>query len=231
MTKLIKHTLLVLFFLLPLSFTMTNSELFEFPKIILIYVFTSLLLTIHLINFFNGHTPLFAKGRLNLPLLLFLISQVVSTVISVDRHMSIFGYYSRFNGGLLSTICFIILFQIVQIYTDKIFTQKVINISILSSVFVSFYAIAQHFGIDKHLWVQDVQARVFSTLGQPNWLAAYLCIIISFVLYKLDTNPSFTHYLLLVTNFLSLIFTKSKSGFYRLGYTPLLLFLFPLKVF
>ena len=212
MTKAIRLFISILFFLLPLSFTMTSSELFEFPKIILIYLFTTILLTIHLFNFLRGHSPLFVKSRLNLPILLFLISQILSTILSIDRHMSIFGYYSRFNGGLLSIISFLILFQILSIYMDNMFTQKIINISILSSVLVCLYAIAQHFGIDRHLWVQDVQARVFSTLGQPNWLAAYLCIIISFVLYKIDTNPSFTHYLLLITSYLSLIFTKSKSG-------------------
>lgn len=212
MTKLIRFLIGFCFFTVPLLFTLTNSELFEFPKIIFIYIITTLLLTCHLANFFNSHAPLFSSHRLNFPIILFLASQIISTFFSVDRHMSIFGYYSRFNGGLLSIICFFILFQIVAIYTDNLFSQKIINLSVLSSILVCVYAIGQHFGIDRHLWLQDVQARVFSTLGQPNWLAAYLCIIISFIFFRLNTNPSLFNYLLLIANFLSLIFTKSKSG-------------------
>lgn len=129
--------------------------------------------------------------------------------------MSFFGYYSRFNGGLLSIIYYFILFQILSVYIDKDFTQKIIKISVISSILVCLYAIAQHFGIDKDLWVQDVQNRVFSTLGQPNWLAAYLSIIICFILFQIDQNLSILNlksYIIFLICFLSLLFTKSKSG-------------------
>ncbi|MBI2036711.1 O-antigen ligase family protein, partial [Candidatus Microgenomates bacterium] len=49
---------------------------------------------------------------------------------------------------------------------------------LISGAIVAFYGVLEHFGIDKDYWVQDVQNRVFSTLGQPNWLAAYLSILI-----------------------------------------------------
>jgi tetratricopeptide (TPR) repeat protein len=76
----------------------------------------------------------------------------------------------------------------------------------------------EHFGINDHLWVQDVRSRVFSTLGQPNWLAAYLAILIPLALYQLHTHPSTLKkvlYLFLVFIFyLCLLFTKSKSGIF-----------------
>ncbi|MBL7078659.1 O-antigen ligase family protein, partial [Candidatus Shapirobacteria bacterium] len=80
------------------------------------------------------------------------------------------------------------------------------------------------FGIDKNVWVQDVQNRVFSTLGQPNWLAAYLNILLMIVLGKIAIHCSSTYlfihlsnYLLLFVFYLCLLFTKSRSGF--LGFT------------
>ncbi len=215
MTKLIRYTILSLFFFIPLTFSFKNFELFEFPKIILIYSFTSILLIQHILNHLLNNTPLFTKNRLSLIFLIFLFSQILSTIFSIDRHMSFFGYYSRFNGGLLSIICYFILFQILSVYIDKDFTQKIINTSIISAFFVCLYAILQHFGIDKNLWVQDVQNRVFSTLGQPNWLAAYLSIVICFILFQIDQNPSILNlksYIIFQICFLSLLFTKSKSG-------------------
>jgi len=77
----------------------------------------------------------------------------------------------------------------------------------------------QHFGIDKNIWVQDVQNRVFSALGQPNWLAAYLCILIPLAIHKLlqslnskKTLLSAFYFLLFTIYYTCLLFTKSKSG-------------------
>jgi len=205
MTKLIKNTFTLLFFLLPLVFSFSTSELFEFPKIILLYLSTTLLVTFHLINFCLAKVPLFKKTSLTLPLILFLASQIISTIFSIDPHMSLNGYYSRFNGGLLSSLCYFLLYQVVVIYIDKDFVQKIIKTTLISAFFVSLYAIAQHFGIDKKLWVQDVQSRVFSFFGQPNWLAAYLAICISILLFQIDQTTSkvfIINYFLLVLFYL-----------------------------
>jgi hypothetical protein len=69
------------------------------------------------------------------------------------------------------------------------------------------------------MWVQDVQSRVFSTLGQPNWLAAYIAILLPLSLYSKiqNYNPkkkflSTIHDLRSTILFICLLFTKSKSG-------------------
>lgn len=118
------------------------------------------------------------RSPFDIPLLLFLISQIISTIISIDRHVSIFGYYSRFNGGLLSVISYILLYYafLSNINSEKI--KKYLIVGLSSALLISLYGILEHFGIDKNIWIQDVQNRVFSTFGQPNWLAAYLAILI-----------------------------------------------------
>jgi len=214
--KPIRFLFLALIFITPLIFTQSNSELFELPKMYFVYFLTVLITIFHLINVFNNKAPLHKKSFLDLPLLLFLISQIVSTYYSIDPHTSFFGYYSRLNGGLLSLICYCLLYWILTVYLDSDFKNKIINFSLLSAFIVSIYAIAQHFGIDKNMWVQDVQNRVFSTLGQPNWLAAYLCILIPFSIYQFLNSSRLLYklYFLLLTSsfYLSLLFTKSKSG-------------------
>ena len=181
-----------------------------------VYFITLFIVFFHLINWIKGKTPLFTKNMLLLPLSLFFLSQLISTFFSVDPHTSVFGYYSRLNGGLLSLISYSLLFIILPQYLTPKFRDKVINVSLISGLLVSSFGIMEHFGIDKNLWVQDVQSRVFSTLGQPNWLAAYLCILLPLALHQLLNSKSkllFTAYYLLVTNYyLCLLFTKSKSG-------------------
>ena len=216
MVKATKLLFLLLFFLTPLTFTTFNSELFEVPKMYLVYFLTVLILFFHVINYFKGQVSLVSKTPINLPLLLFLLSQIISTIFSVDVHTSFFGYYSRLNGGLLSLLAFSLLFFIFVNYLDDKFKNDIINFSLISGFIVATYGILEHFGIDAKFWLQDVSTRVFSTLGQPNWLSAYLCLLLPLSLYKFQnsTNKKSTLSYLLLTLifFLCLLFTKSKSG-------------------
>ena len=186
-----------------------------------VYLLTTLITTFHLINVFQKQVPLRKKTFLDIPILLFFISQLISTYYSIDPHTSFFGYYSRLNGGLLSLICYIILFFILSVYIDSDFKNKIINFSLFSAFLISIYAIAQAFGIDKNLWVQDVQSRVFSTFGQPNWLAAYLCILIPFSIFKFfesiklygrATARPYFYLSSTIIFYIAILFTKSKSG-------------------
>ena len=215
-SKIIRGLYLSLFLITPLIFTFLNSELFELPKMYFVYFVTSIIVTLHLINWIRGQTSLFQKTFLDIPLILFLISQIICTFISIDIHTSIYGYYSRLNGGLLSTLSYLLLYWTLIPYLDEKLKSKIINFSLFSGFLVSLFGIFEHFGIDKNLWVQDVQSRVFSTLGQPNWLAAYLAILLPFSLYKLLESKTFIHksYFILLTSsfYLCLLFTKSKSG-------------------
>jgi len=179
-----------------------NSELFELPKMYFVYLLTISILALHLINVVNGHQIIFKRSFLDIPLFLFLVSQTISTYFSIDPHTSFFGYYSRLNGGLLSIICYLLLYWILVIYIDQKLKQDIIKFSLISGLLIASYGILEHFGIDQHLWVQDVRNRVFSTLGQPNWLAAYLCILIP-LSFNLPLSIIFL---------ICLIFTKSKTG-------------------
>ena len=167
--------------------TPLNYELFEFNKIVFVYFWTIVILCAWAGKMIASGKFIFKRTFWDKPLLVFFASQAISTIISIDRHTSIFGYYSRFNGGLLSTACYLLLYWALTSNigsnkkADPTNQSKVIvflKMILFSGFLVSAYGIAEHFGIDKNIWVQDVQNRVFSTLGQPNWLAAYLNIII-----------------------------------------------------
>jgi len=229
-----------LFFFVPLILTPWNYELFEFNKMVLVYLLTTIIVWAWINKMIIKKRVIFRRTFWDIPLLLFLVSQVISTLISIDRHTSIFGYYSRFHGGLLSTICYLLLYwafvsnlsapaSYAKSWRSPLLDVKgrLIKIILFSGTLVALYGIAEHFGIDKNVWVQDVQNRVFSTLGQPNWLAAYLDVLIFIVLTKIisssKTFPSIL-YTLYPIFYLCLLYTKSRSGF--LGFIiPFLIFL------
>ncbi len=237
--KVIEYGFYGLVFLVPLVFTTATFELFEFPKMILVYLLTILIVSAFLVKGIVAGKFELKKTPLDFPILLYFASYVLSSIFSIDRYTSVFGYYTRFNGGLLSLICYVVLYYI---FVWSFFAKasederdRFIKLLLLSSLLVSIYGILQHLGIDKDYWVQDVQRRVFSTLGQPNWLAAYLVMIIPVSLalmiknlktqnsnVKATSQMSKLFYISLpIVLYTAFWFTYSRSGL--LGFTAMLL--------
>jgi len=223
--RIIEYSFYLLFFLVPLILSPWNYELFEFNKMMLTYLFTTVIVAAWLVKMVVQRTILCKRTILDIPLILFLGSQIISTIYSIDRHTSFWGYYSRCNGGLFSTISYLLLYWAYVSNMDKEKTLQTIRYILYATTLVALYGIAEHFGIDAEFWVQLVQERVFSTLGQPNWLAAWLVALIPLTwalifgkekLFKKRLLP-FVGYGLLVIFYLCLLYTKSRSGLFGLA--------------
>lgn len=187
-------------------------------------------------------TNLFRRTPLDLPIFAFLGSQILATIFSVHPATSIWGYYSRFHGGLLSYITYTTLYYLFisyshlldtsiqkngSFFTRKKFFNYFLQAITLTGGLVAFYGILEHFGIDKHIWIQDVQSRVFSTLGQPNWLSAYLVALLPISLHLFfvtKDNKTRLYWLVLTLLYLlAILYTKSRSG---IGTTVIILGLY-----
>ena len=205
----------LVFFLTPIILWPFSYELFEFNKIIVIYILTLLITFCWASKSLVKRRLIFRHTILDTPLIIFLTVQLLSTLVSIDTRTSIFGYYSRFNGGFLSLISFALLYWAFVSNMDSKKAVNSIKALIFSSLLVCIYAILEHFGIDKELWVQDVSERVFSSLGQPNWLAAWIVAIIPLTyvfILKVKNNRIFFGIVSTII-FLTLLYTKSRSGF------------------
>ncbi len=211
--KIITACFYLLFFLTPLLFTKYNHELFEYNKMMVVYLLTVVVSGCWLIRMIRERTFLVKRTPLLVPVLIFLVANFLSTIISIDPHTSIWGYYTRSNGGLLSIISYSILFLALVSLFEAEQCLKFVKWALYSGLAVALYAIPEHFGVSPSCvilyhqfnagcWVQDVQARVFATLGQPNWLAAYLGMLIFPAIYfAISAKNRFqaTCYLLLTT--------------------------------
>jgi len=211
-----------LFFFVPLVLSPKTSELFEFNKVILIYAVTIIIVSSWLIKMISERKVIFRRTILDYPLLIFLGAQLISMFFSIDIHTSFFGYYSRFHGGVLSSLSYSLLYWAYVSNMNYSKTKKAIYITLVSATLVSIYGVLERFGIDKHIWVQDVQNRIFSTLGQPNWLAAWLTALIPITwAFIITAGKKYKYYqgLLGIFSlfFLALLYTRSRSGI--LGFT------------
>lgn len=195
-----------------------------------VYLLTTVISGLWLIKMVKSKTLLIKRTPLDIPILLFLASNILSTIFSIDSHTSIFGYYSRLNGGLLSIICYSLLYFALVANFEKDKAVTLIKIAVWGGAIPAVWAIFEHFGIsfscvlltgqvNASCWVQDVQARVFSTLGQPNWLASYLAMLIfpSIYFYLTAKQKLFKAIYLLATACYYLAFTFTYSRGTTLG--------------
>ncbi len=218
LTKTISILFYLLFFVTPIILWPKTSEIFEFNKIIFVYIVTILITSIWIIKMVLVRKFIFRRSMMDLALLAFLVSNFISTIFSIDQRTSLLGVYSRFNGGLASTISYLLLYWAFISNMDTHSSKKSLLALVFSSFLVGAYGILQHFGIDKNIWEDDVVNRVFSTLGQPNWLAAWICAILpllwGFSITKNGKAITKKAFPLLLSGglFTCLIFTKSRSG-------------------
>lgn len=218
---------------------------------ILTYGFTVGILTLWLLRMVRERRVLLSHTRFDIFLGLFLLSQLVSTLLSIHPHTSIFGYYSRFHGGLLSTLSYTILYfaAVSNIKKDEVF--GLMRTILFAGIGSALYAFPEHFGVSPSCvliagqwgvdcWIQDVQTRVFGTFGQPNWLAAFLITLIPLVMWwianqvrKLEgkalSSAPFGQFLWpgigLLLMLFTVLYTGSRSGFAGLGLAFGILFL------
>lgn len=200
--RIIEFAFYALFFLTPLVFTSDTYELFEFPKMWLVFALTLLITASWAIKMVLEGRIAIQRSPLDIPIALFLLSQIISTIFSLDIHVSMWGYYSRFNGGLFSILAYIFLYYALVSNFSEV--KRFLLVSLFSGAIVALWGLPSHFGydptclllrgsLDVSCWTEAFQPkiRIFSTLGQPNWLAAYLSILIPIAIAFAIKNSKF----------------------------------------
>lgn len=228
----IKYLYYILFFITPFAVFPFNSELFEFNKMLLIYTVSILILGLWILRSLQEGVFHIKKTHLDIPLVVFLIAQILSTVFSIDRHTSFFGYYGRFNGGLLSTLTYIFLYYA---YLSNIrhnpghVVRRILAISGIASILVVLWGLPGTFNhdlscllftskFDNSCWTAQFKPaeRMFSTLGQPNWLGAYLAITLFGSLYLLVTTDKrllrFVATASIILSYCGVLLSRSRSA-------------------
>lgn len=302
--KTIEYSFYAIFFLIPLVLSNNTSELFELNKMWLTWILTIIIFVGWSGKMILAKQIKIQRTPLDIPILLFLISQIISTIFSQDPYVSFWGYYSRFNGGLLSLITYIFLYYAFVSNVKDIqnlaikksfdsFTQigiligglsiialsiplaapssptsdgapiifygslvialfcaifafrpgffkRLLSLTIFSAVIVSFWGIPSHFGadptceifrgsLDVSCWTESFHppTRIFSTLGQPAWLAAYISFLIPVVIAlslrfiklphinvtKIFTTKQLIFFLIALLFYIALIFANTRAGF------------------
>ena len=86
--RLIKIGFYVAFGIVPLLLTPWNYELFEYNKMMAVYAITAIVATAWLVKMIKEQQIRITKTPLDIPILLFVASQLISAMFSIDPHVS-----------------------------------------------------------------------------------------------------------------------------------------------
>lgn len=240
--RIIRYSFYTLFFFVPLFFTSNTSELFELNKMWLTWGLTTIIVVAWISKMIAGRRIFIQRTPLDIPILLFLISQLVSTIFSLDSRISFWGYYSRFNGGFLSFLSYTALYYAFVSNDVAKELKRILFITLMGAIIVALWGLPSHFGydptclmfrgtLDTSCWTEAFKPtiRIFSTLGQPAWMAAYLAVLLPLsmalwiYLFEKDkrafTVPDFLNWKILgllaviVLFYFDLLFTDTRGGF------------------
>mgnify|MGYP000019106449 CR=1 FL=1 len=182
----------ILLFLSPLAFTTFNEDSFDLPKTVFVRVATFILLLITLYRTVEVKDKKFSLSSIDIVLLSWLGVLLISTLLSINIHLSLQGLYKFYTYGFINYICMYILYCTSKNIEDI----NIAKISILSSVIVSLYSFLQYSNITLFgLKFGYTRSWIFSTIGNPVYVGNFLslCFIFSLVFYLIEKK---IHYLL-----------------------------------
>ncbi len=135
-------------FLMPVFFLSTTSEFFEFNKLTLLAIATILLVLAWTYRIIETKKVGVTKSLVDLPLFLFIVSVVLSTIFSINKTTSIFGSQGRWFPSLFGILIFYAFYYLVS---GNLTNRKAIKTSLYALVggisLSSFIAILSYYNI------------------------------------------------------------------------------------
>ncbi len=112
--RIIKVSIYLLVFLLPLFWLPFSLEAFEFNKQYLLFFLVSIAFLAWLAKMILADKEIrLRRSPFDLFVLAFLFTAILSAIFSADRHSSIFGFYGRFSDGLINLLSLVALYFII----------------------------------------------------------------------------------------------------------------------
>ena len=200
-------------FLLPLAYTGDTYDQFVLPKLLLARVLAALLLTLLVARLALEGRLTVRRSPLDLPIVAWLGSTVLSTVFALNSNVAVFGTYSRYDG-LLTALTYAALFWLAsQTLTGPNDARTLLRVILASGYVVAGIAIAQSV---RDTVGQGALAQAFGPLGQANVLGTFLAMLVPLGILELRDARSWTARILvanvLVLLGLALLLTVSRSS-------------------
>jgi len=172
---IIEVLLLTTIFLTTVIFDRRLGIVFSGTKIAWLRALVVIILSVWAIKLIAAKEHRFMRTALDWPILAFLASTTVATLTSVHTYTSFVGFYGRFEGLSTWYILGLLFFITANYIHSSEQLKRIIAVVIPAAVWMSIYSIIQRHELDPYMWGGvPTKERVIGTIGQPNFLAAYI---------------------------------------------------------
>ncbi|RAP33082.1 hypothetical protein DID75_03165 [Candidatus Marinamargulisbacteria bacterium SCGC AG-410-N11] len=176
----------------PTLFTSMTRSVFEVNKLLLLRIITIVSCSLWFFKYilfkdnnlsnqkncyhFLGFT--WHKTGLEIPLLIWIFTNILSTIFSADLKTSIIGAYDRWEGIVTVTNYAILILLFAKLITTKKQLKWILLSLIGATLFSSFYGVLQSLGHDFMFWSKDPTYRVFACINNPVHFCAFVGMIV-----------------------------------------------------
>ncbi|MBI6873579.1 O-antigen ligase family protein [Clostridium aciditolerans] len=212
-----------------------SLDFFSYYKGIWIMVFTIIALIILGVKLVSKEIKIH-KNTIYIPMIIYSILIVLSTVFSDFKGISIWGFVERYEGMIVLLCYMLILFTTINIVKDKAAIKVILIALICSALIIGTIGILQYFGHDifktmtgkKLILPSQLQNRaanlkfqfgdkmIYATLYHYNYVGSYMAMLfpLTFTLFILIKNKFYKSIMALVSllMFLNLILCHSRAG-------------------
>lgn len=214
----IRWTLLVTAWAVPLVFCARLHYPYLLPKLALYRATVAFGLFLWTLEVAFRKEIVFLRSRTSVAVLAFLGAAAVSILPAANRHEAFNGLAHVAAGAAL-------YFLLTGHVRDKSFFIRLFNGIVITGMVIFAYALLQYKGMDfaalRGKTIGTTPTMGVSTLGNVNFLAEYLAIIINFALFLylggMTLSGDIAYILPLIMFFASLLMTRSRSGWISLA--------------
>lgn len=171
----IEVLILIVIFIMPAIFDRRLGIVFSGTKTAWMRVFGLVFLGVWAIKLIVAKKHNFFRTALDWPVASFLLCTTIATITSIHVYTSFVGFYGRYEG-LTSWYLFGLFFFVITNYLRSTEQLKRAFVTVVSAAtLMAVYSIIQRHGLDPYMWGGVITwQRVIGTIGQPNFLAAYM---------------------------------------------------------
>ncbi|MBI2303354.1 MAG: O-antigen ligase family protein [Chloroflexi bacterium] len=239
----------------PLFFNIYSNRIFEPDKLTLLRLLAVVMAATWLVKVVETSPGFWSlrprlktaikSNPLAIPVLGFIIVYGIATVASVAPTSSLWGSYHRHQGTITFLAYMVIFFIAAHHLRYKEQWQRLVMVTVLTSIPISLYGILQHLGRDPIPWSGDVTERITSTMGNAIFMGAYLIMVIPLTMTALVLTANSLvsargraakvgkllavsgYLVILLIQLVALLFTQSRGPWMAMGIgmTVLLVFL------
>ena len=180
---------LLIALLTPLFVNFWVEQQFEPSKLWLLRTLVWVLALFWLGDWLIGFQPKSLPSSIRYLIIALVLILILSTLLSTNQYIAIFGTLDRANG-ILTQICYLILFLCIATQIDAQHSRQLLQVIILTAVPVCLLGLAQASGWQPLPVFTDARSLITTTLGRANFTGAYLALLLPLTLAaaQLATN-------------------------------------------